>query len=203
LCIDGMTINAKITGQQVSSTSLPEVAHGVITEELILARSLGELEELSRRQDDAIKLQPPGAAELVVFWNNENPPGNYIERLYWNVSRSTFVGVITGVRTALAELVAEMLAVTPDDDQPPSKETVDAAMHFMLTGNRNVVTVVGTQTATNGPATITVTGSPEQPAVKNETWWQRWRKRGLIIGLAAVVTAVAAVLQLYGWVPWK
>ena len=58
-------------------------------------------------------------------------------------------------------------------------------------------------TTANGPATITVTGSAEQAKPENETWWQRWRKRGLVVGLASVVAAVAAVLQLYGWVPWR
>ena len=54
-----------------------------------------------------------------------------------------------------------------------------------------------------GPATITVTGSTERSTAEDETWWQLWRKRGLIIGLATVVAAVVAGLQLFGWVPWK
>jgi hypothetical protein len=107
------------------------------------------------------------------------------------------------LRDALAELVAEMLAAAPDEHQPPTKHAVDDAVRLVLTGNRNTVTVVGSQTAASGAATITVTGSAEQAKAENETWWQRWRKRGLIIGLATVVAAVAAVLQLYGWVPWK
>ena len=146
---------------------------------------------------------PPGAQELIVLWNHERGPGDRITRLYWQVSRSTIVGVITGVRTALAELVAEILGAAEDDRQPPTKQAVDDAVHLVVTGNRNTVTVVGSQSAANGPATITVTGSAERAEAENDTWWQRWRKRGLIIGLATVVTAVAAVLQLYGWVPWK
>ena len=47
------------------------------------------------------------------------------------------------------------------------------------------------------------TGSTGQAEAESETWWVRWRKRGLIIRLATVVAAAAAVLQLYGWVPWK
>jgi AbiTii-like protein len=203
LCIDGATFGGYITGQQISSMSLPEFAREHVTEDLTLTAPLGELEDLSRRPDDSFHLQPPGAQELIVLWNHERGTGDRITRLYWSVSRSTITGVIAGVRTALAELVAEMRAATPDEHQPPTKQAVDDAMHFVLTGNRNTVTVVGSQTAANGPATITVTGSAAEPTAESDTWWQRWRKRGLIIGLATVVAAVAAVLQLFGWVPWK
>jgi hypothetical protein len=203
LCIDGATFGGLITGQQISSMSLPEFAREYVTEDLALTNALGELEGISRGPEDTVRLQPPDAQELVVLWNHQNSSADRITRLYWQVSRSTIAGVITGVRTALAELVAELLAVVPDGDQPPSKLAVDAAVHFVLTGDRNTVSVVGSQTATNGNSTITVTGSSGQPEPGKETWWQRWRKRGLLIGLATVVAAVAAVLQLYGWAPWK
>jgi AbiTii len=198
LCIDGYVFGGYITGEAISPLSLPEFARGRITDEVVLTNALGELEDLSRRSQSTVNLQPLGAQELVVLWNHET--GNRVTRLYWQISRSTIVGVVTGVRTALAELVAEMLAAAPDAHQPPTKQAVDDAVHLVMTGNRNTVTVVGTQTAADGPATITVTGSAE---AENETWWQRWRKRGLIIGFATVVAAGAAVCQLYGWVPWK
>lgn len=200
LCIDGATFGGYVTGQQISPWSLPEFARDVITEDVNLSNSLGQLEDLSRRREDTIKMQPPDAQDVVLLWNRENGSGDQITRLYWQVSRSTIVGVIAGVRTALAELVAEILAVTPDDQRTPTRQAADDAVHLVLTGNRNTVTVVGRQTATNGPATITVAG---QAPAEHETWWQRWRKRGLIVGLATVVAAMAAVLQLYGWVPWK
>jgi hypothetical protein len=94
-------------------------------------------------------------------------------------------------------------AAANNDDQPPSKQAIDAAVHFVVTGDRNTVTVVDSQTTTKGNAAITVIGSSDQPQVTKEGWWTRWRKRGLIIGLSAVVAAVVALLQLVGWVPWK
>lgn len=138
-----------------------------------------------------------------MLMNHENPSGDQITRLYWQVGRSAVAGVITGVRTALPELVGELLAAAPSDDQQPNKQAVDAAVHFLVTGDRNTVTVVGSQIATDGDSSIKVTGSSDEPKAGKETWWQRWRKRGLLIGFATVVAAVAAVLQLYGWVPWK
>ncbi|MGH3885832.1 MAG: hypothetical protein ACRDSZ_04550 [Pseudonocardiaceae bacterium] len=202
ICIDGATFRGYITGQQISPTALPEVAQGFMTETPTLTNPISEFEELSRSPDSTVMLSPSGAQDLVRLWNHENQSGDQITRLYWKVSRSSITGIVTGVRTALAELVGELLDATVDD-QPPSKQAVDAAVHCLITGDRNTVTVVGSQTTTNGNSTITVTGSSDHPTADKETWWQRWRKRGLIIGLATVVAAVAAVLQLYGWVPWK
>lgn len=204
LCIDAATFRGLIEGQQISSMELPDFARDKITEEVALDNKLGQLEQLLRSQDDVVRLSPPGASELVVLWNHQRRgSGDQITRLYWKTNRSAIAGVLSGVRTALIELVAEMIAVMPAADQQPSKEAADAAVHFVVTGHRNTITVVGSQTTTNGNSEITVTGSSDHPAPEQETWWQRWRKRGLIIGLATVVAAVAAVLQLVGWVPWK
>jgi hypothetical protein len=203
LCIDGATFHHLITGQQVSAMSLPEFAREYISEEVALTNGLGELEQISRGPEDMIRLAPPGAQELVVLWNHERQSSDQITRLYWKVSRSAIAGVVIGVRTALAELVGELLAAAPGDDQSPSKQAVDAAVHLVVTGDRNTVTVVDSQATSKGNAAITVTGSSDQPQVTKEGWWTRWRKRGLIIGLSTVVAAVVAVLQLVGWVPWK
>jgi hypothetical protein len=201
LCIDGYVPGGYITGQAISVLSLPEFARDSISEDAPFPHALAQLEDLSHRRDETVKLQVPDAQELIVLWNHET--GNRVTRLYWQVSRSAVVGVVAGVRIALTELVAEMLAAAPGEHQPPSREAADNAVHLVVTGNRNTVTVVGSQTAAAGPATITVTGSTEQPRTKEDTWWQRWRKRGLIIGFATVLAAVVAVLQLLGWVPWK
>jgi hypothetical protein len=201
LCIDGYVPGGYITGEAISVLSLPEFARDLISEDAPFPHALAQLDHLSRWNDETVNLQVPGAQELIVLWNQET--GNRVTRLYWQVSRSAVVGVVAGVRTALTELVAEMLAVTPDAHQPPSREAADNAVHLVVTGNRNTVTVVGSQTAAAGPATLTVTGSTEQPRAEEDTWWRRWRKRGLIIGLATVVAAVVGVLQLIGWVPWK
>jgi hypothetical protein len=201
LCIDRYVPGGHITGEAISVLSLPEFARDRISEDAPFPHALAQLEDLSRRRDEAVNLSVPGGQELIVLWNHETPNG--VTRLYWQVSRSAVVGVVAGVRIALTELVAEMLDAAPSGHQPLSREAADNAVHLVVTGDRNTVTVVGSQTAATGPATITVTGSTEQPRADEDTWWQRWRKRGLIVSLAIVVAAVATVLQLYGWVPWK
>jgi hypothetical protein len=92
----------------------------------VLTHGLGELEQISRGPEDTIRLSPPLAQELIVVWNHERQSSDQITRLYWQVSRSTIAAVVINVRTALAGLVGELLAAAPDDDQPPSKQAVDA-----------------------------------------------------------------------------
>jgi hypothetical protein len=183
--------------------SLPDFAQDAITERVPLARGIAELESLSRTDKPTVKLAPPGAQDLVQWMNHQNPDGDQITRLYWDVSRSTIEGTVMAVRTALAELIGELLAVVPHGQQAPSKQATDDAIHLVITGDRNTVTVVGNQTTTGGNSTITTTGSTDAASPEKDTWWQRWRKRGLLIGLATVVAAVAGVFQWLGWMPWK
>jgi hypothetical protein len=198
ICIDAATVTGYVTGQQISPAALPDFAAGFMTESPILTNPLAELEDLARSADPTVLLSPAGAQELVRLWNR-TAGADRILSLYWQVSRSSIAAIITGVRTALAELVGELLAAAPDG-QLPSRQAVEDAMHLLVTGDRNTVTVLNGYD-TGGNSTITITGGAEPPA--RDTFLQRWRKRGLVVGLATVVAGVAAVLQLYGWVPWK
>lgn len=58
-----------------------------------------------------------------------------------------------------------------------------------ISGNNNTVTVLG------GHADTNMISSPPAP----ETWWTRWRKRGLIIGTATVLGTVVTVLTWLNW----
>jgi hypothetical protein len=203
LCIDGATFHGLITGQPISSMSLPDFAQDTITEEVSLASGIAELESLSRTDKSTVKLVPPGAQDLVLWMNHQNPDGHQITRLYWAINRSAIEGVVMAVRTSLAELVGELLATVPNGDHSPSKQAADDAIHLVVTGDRNTVTVIGSQATTGGNLTVATAGSTEGTSLEKESWWQRWRKRGLLIGLATVVAAVAGVFQWLGWMPWK
>ena len=150
-----------------------------------------------------MKLTLPGSADIMSFMNAEiakEDPYRMVTRLYWVVGRSSIRAVVEHVRTSLVELVAEMAAAMPDDQAEPNKETADQAVNVVFNGGkRNNITFVNSQASTGG--TSTVEGPKDAP--KPESWWQRWRKRGVIIGVATVVAAVAAVLELTGWAPWK
>ena len=73
LLIDALTFTHQIRGQQISATDLPDFAQDVISEELRLGQSVGDLDALARNARNAgkasVKMSPPGSAELLKLWN--------------------------------------------------------------------------------------------------------------------------------------
>ncbi|MEV6448567.1 hypothetical protein [Amycolatopsis sp. NPDC051716] len=196
ICIDAVTLAGHVTGQQISPAALPDFAAGFMTEHPILTNPLAELEDFARTSDFTIKLSPAGAQELVRLWNHTAGNGRIIS-LYWQVSRSAVAAIITGVRAALVEMVGELLAVAPDG-QLPGRRGVDAAAHLPAAGDRNTVTVLnGHSVGDNSGVTLTAdAGLPVR-----ETFWQRWRKRGLIVSPATVVPGAHVTGQARGASP--
>ena len=74
---------------------------------------------MSRQSE--IKLQPPGASDLVLYMNSQTH--SHIEALYWNVSPLAIEGVLAHIRNDLVKLVAEIRAATPSSAEIPSAET--------------------------------------------------------------------------------
>ena len=79
------------------------------------------------------------------------------------------------------------------------------AIGHQSAGHRSTVTGVqavhgdGHKVANHG----TVAEREPAPEAVSDTWWTRWRKRGVVITLAAVVAAMVAVAQWLGWTPWS
>ncbi|MEV5721626.1 hypothetical protein AB0L41_47910 [Amycolatopsis mediterranei] len=193
ICIDAVTLTGHVTGQQISPAALPDFAVGFMTEHPILTNPLAELEDFARTSDFTVKLSPAGAQELVRLWNHTAGNGRILS-LYWQVNRSAVAAIVTGVRTALAELVGELLAVAPDG-QLPSRRGVDDATHFPVAGDRNIITVLNGH-GVGGNSSVTLTAEAGQPA--RETFWQRWRKRGLMVSLTTVVPGAHVMGQARG-----
>lgn len=100
--IDGVTVNARITGQTISSFDLPDFAREHVTEHLELPFGVGELESLVHDsvKGESIKMSPPMASDLVYHMNNQAKSSfNQITSLYWAVSPSTISGVLDKIRT--------------------------------------------------------------------------------------------------------
>ena len=127
LMIDGLTSTHAVRGQQISTMDLPDFAQDVITEELPLAQGVGDLQALVRNAraagNTAVKMSPPGTAELLTLWNHErqNSGGGTIMSLYWDVNVARIEGVLDQIRTTLVRLVSEMRATMPDDSSEPSR----------------------------------------------------------------------------------
>jgi hypothetical protein len=194
LQIDGIAGNYRITGQQFAPSELPDFAQEHISEDLQLRDGVGGLEALS--QQASIKLMPRGGNDLVRLMNSENEaPFQHINALYWSIAPSAIRGVLDYIRTALAQLVAELRANMGQEEEIPSTEAADQAVNVVVTGKRSQVKVVAAQSSGNN--SIAAATADEQSTAHDSPFWTRSRRIGAFIaGLATVVGAVAAVIQL-------
>lgn len=124
---------------------------GVDLETAILAGGVGELEALASRGESEYRLIPPWGESITNLLNEQNQtPGTRVDSVYWSVSDAALRGLLVRVRTALAELIAELIAVTPADQDMPDKDAVDNAVTFVLTGDRPTINVTSQQTHGGG-----------------------------------------------------
>jgi hypothetical protein len=109
-------------------------------EDAILGAGIGELEALARQDTDEHRLIPSWSSVIVDTLNRYNMgPTSRTAEVYWSVSNASIRGILVRVRTALAELVAELIALTPRDQEVPDKQAADQAVQFMITGDRPII----------------------------------------------------------------
>jgi hypothetical protein len=87
-----------------------------------------------------------------------------VAEVYWSVSNASIRGVLVRVRTALAELVAELITLTPQDQEVPDKFAADDAVQFVITGDRPVIHY-SRQQAADGGTNVMVVGDPSTGTV--------------------------------------
>ena len=188
ILVDGQTGWHKVTGQQISSWDLPDFARDHITNEVPLARGVGELEALLRNADrdgeTFVRLQPPGAADLVTFMNRQQ--GGGIERIYWSVSTAQIAGTLDLIRTTLVRLASEMRSTRPAGATVPSREAAAEAVSVVLHGcKRNIVNINTAQAQDGGNATVTIA----PPAESKESGWSKAATVWTVIGVVVAVVS--------------
>jgi hypothetical protein len=101
----------------------------------------------------------PSWADFVADALNQfnMPPGSRVAEVYWSVSGAAIHGILVRIRTALADLVAELIALTPRDQEVPDKVAADQVVQFVITGDRNVINY-SPQHAADGGTNVTVAG---------------------------------------------
>jgi len=190
--------------QSIGPEDLPEVVREAgINNKVLFYQGLAELEALATRDDQFIHLSLPRGDMIKKIMNHElckREPYAQYHRVYYAASRAAIHGVVEGVRTALADLVSELVRTLPSDQQLPSKEQADQAVHFTVTGEHSQVSV--TNSRASGSSTSTATTTVERTE-KDESWWKRWRKRGIIIGIFSMCGATAGVLNYLQIAPWS
>lgn len=193
LRVDGISGNYKVTGEELPPIALPDFAQEHISNDLPLNQGVAELENLARQPE--IRLAPPHAADLALYMNSQGHTGAYgrINSIYWQVSPVAINGVLDQIRTALTQLVAEMTAAMPTDEDVPSAAAADNAVQVVVSGKRHRVTVNAAQAAGERS-----NSSVDPEPVKEAGFWTTSKKvGGFLVGLATVVAAVVAVTQIH------
>jgi hypothetical protein len=194
LLIDAVTFTHKIRGQQISAMDLPDFAQDHISEKLRLAQGVGDLQALVRNAENAgktaVKLVPPGTAELLKLWNHQmQTSGQTIMALYWDVNTARIDGVLDRIRTTLVRLVSEMRATMPDNFSLPSSEQAAQAVNVVLHGGkRNQITVTAAQADRGATASIATNGAHKESA---------WTKTATIWTIIGVIVAIVGVYLTY------
>ncbi|MFD5825512.1 hypothetical protein [Lentzea sp. NPDC060358] len=205
ICVDGIAGNNLWTGNVITPGQLPKALRDRGQNEWIkLTQGVAELEDATRTDKTSIQLSPYNPAAIAALMNEENPrPYQRYTALYWSVSRSALVNVVSNIRTALADIVAELADALPEDEDVPTKEMVDkATTRFTVTGDSNTITIVSGQSASQG-AVVNVTGAATTSDKSSGGILQWIRDRKMIVGAATIVVAVAGVATWLEWNPFK
>jgi hypothetical protein len=137
-------------------------------EDAILGGGIGELEALASAGADEHRLIPGWSSFVKDTLNQFNMgPTSRVAEVYWSVSNASILGLLVRVRTALAELVAELITLTPQDQEVPDKLAADRAVQFVITGERPVIHYT-VQHAADGGSNVAVGGAAGTVAVSGE-----------------------------------
>jgi hypothetical protein len=195
---DAFTGGAMVKGQRIPVSGLPDFVQENISEEMHLRQGVRELDALanSTNGSEGIHFSLPMGAEIASVMDAQS--GNswqHINALYWSIMPAVIHGVLDNVRTALAELVSELIGTMPNDQQVPTPEQAHQAVGVAVYGKKSKVTVTTSQASGKAKSTIT----PHESSLPQESgFWTQGRKIGAaIVGLAAIVTAIVTVLQFY------
>ncbi|MFG6501960.1 hypothetical protein [Microbacterium sp. P05] len=189
LQIDGAVSGGIVRHQTIGAMDIPDFAREEINELVPLRMGVSEIHSMvdQHRSDRMVKLQPPGAADLVGYINDTGEMNGHIVSLYWSVSIIALEGVLDQIRTRLAELISELRSSTPHGQALPTPAQAANAVNLVINGRGNRVSIAQ---ASDGS---TVTTPLEKDAPR---FWTRARViGGAIVGLATIVGTAVTMLQ--------
>lgn len=132
--------------QRISKDVFPDQIREVIREtvgdieDAIIPYGIGMLEGLASQGTDTHHLSPPFSIVMADTLNQFNmAPNSRVAQVYWPVSNASIRGILVRVRTALADRVAELVALTPQDQDVPDKQATTQAVHLHITGERSII----------------------------------------------------------------
>lgn len=193
LQVDGAVPGGIVRHETIGAMDIPDFARDEINEQVPLRMGVSEIHSMvdQHRNDRIVKLQPPGAPDLVAYMNGTREMNGHITALYWSVSTIALAGVLDQIRTRLAELIAELRSATPQGQNLPTPTQAANAVNFVINGLGNRVSIAQ---AADGS---TITAAPEE--VKPRSWTRAKLVGAAAVGLATIAGTVIAALQLPIW----
>jgi hypothetical protein len=124
-------------------------------EDVPLPYGIGMLEGLASQGTDAHHLSPPWSSVMADTLNRYNmAPNSRVAQVYWSVSNAAISSVLVRVRASLADTVAELNTMPPQDqDDIPDRQATAQEINLMVTGHYATFHFGDTQigdTVTNG-----------------------------------------------------
>jgi hypothetical protein len=137
-----------------------QIRETVDLEDAVLGGGIGELEALASQDTDEHSLIPPWAGFIANRLNESHMgPNSRVADVYWAVSSASVRGLLVRVRTALAELVAELAVLMPQDQEVPDKLAADQATQFVITGDRATINYTSQHATGSGTNAAAASGS--------------------------------------------
>jgi hypothetical protein len=132
--------------QRISEDVFPDQIREVIREtvgdieDAIIPFGIGMLEGLASQGTDTHHFSPPFSIVMADTLNQFNmAPNSRVAQVYWPVPNASIRGILVRIRTALADRVAELVALTPQDQDVPDRQAATQAVHLTITGDRPTI----------------------------------------------------------------
>jgi AbiTii len=128
--------------QRFSDSVFPPQIREIIREKVdmevaIFNQGVGELESLASQGSEQHDIIPPWSGFIAETLNEHNVgPNTRVAEVYWSVPNASVRGILVRIRTALSELVAELITLTPQDQDVPDQAAADKAVQYVITGDR-------------------------------------------------------------------
>lgn len=115
--------------QQIHEDVFPHQIRDVIREtvgdieDAIIPSGMGMLEDLASQGTVTHRLSPHWSSVMIDTLNKFNvAPNSRVAQIYWSVPNASIRSILIRVRTALADRVAELISLTPGDQDVPDKQ---------------------------------------------------------------------------------
>jgi hypothetical protein len=160
--MDATTGNMSIKGQILPAGSLPDFAREAgLGNDVELRNGVGELEAMiaGRSANDALHLVFPGGDIIGRYIDKASGnPWQHIHNIYWSVMPAALHGVLDNVRTTLTELITELVASVPRDQEVPTAEQATQALNVAVHGGNAQFHIAASVTAPQASGGSTIQG---------------------------------------------